>query len=444
MSHLTRLVAAVATALSLLGGASAQTPKKRDLVIWGIAVGPETKGQVAVIREFQRRHPEINVRVLSMGAGNMDPQKLLTSIVGNVAPDVINQDRFSISDWASRGAFQSMDAYLERDKNDPLAPKPEQYYPAPWEEATYEGKIYGIPTGADDRILVWNKKIFDEGADKLRQAGLDPNRAPRTWTEVLKYGRALTEWNTDGSLKRAGFMPNFGNSWLYMYGFQNNAEFMSADRRKCTIQSPEAEEAMRFMIAGYDLLMKETKIEDALQYMKDGTGPLATSKKSGYERAKAFESGFLGKENDAFVTGKVAMKVDGSWILNDISRYAPQTQIKGDPAPVPDDRYNRVGRFADEKDRFITWIGGYCLAIPRGAKNPDGAWEYIKFATSTEARMIDAKAQRDWERIRGRSYIPGVSASREANEAIHPKFKPADPKFAAVLGTYVDMMPLGR
>ncbi len=433
----------VAGLLALAGLAGAQT-KKRDLVIWGIAIGPETKGQDAVKREFERRNPDINVRVLSMGAGNMDPQKLLTSIVGNVAPDVINQDRFSISDWASRGAFQSLDDLIARDKNDPLSPKPDQYYPAAWAEATYEGKVYGIPTGADDRVLVWNKKIFTDRADEIRKAGLDPTRAPRTWSEVLRYSRAITQWNPDGSLKSAGFMPNFGNSWLYMYGFQNNADFMSADRRKCTLDSEPAREAVRFMIAGYDLLLKDTKIEDALQYLKDGTGPMATSKKSGYEVAKAFESGFLGKENDAFVTGKVSMKIDGNWILNDISRYAPQTQIMAADPPVPDDRYNGTGRFAGEKDRYITWIGGYCLAVPKGAKNREDGWRYIKFATSTEGRRIDAAAQQAWERLRGRAYIPTLSASREANEKLFQEFKPADAKFAAVLGKYVDMMPVGR
>ncbi len=444
MPHVPRLAVVAAGALALLGAAQAQVPKKRDLVIWGIAVGPETKGQDAVKREFEKRHPELNVKVLSMGAGNMDPQKLLTSIVGNVAPDVINQDRFSISDWASRGAFQSLDDLIARDANDPLSPKAAQYYPATWEEATYEGKVYGIPTGADDRVLVWNKKIFNEGAESLRAAGLDPNRAPRTWSEVLRYSRALTQWNPDGTLKRAGFMPNFGNTWLYMYGFQNNAEFMSADRRRCTLDSPEAEQAVRFMIAGYDLLLKGTKLEDALRYLKDGTGPMANSKVSGYEKAKAFESGFLGKENDAFVTGKVAMKTDGNWILNDMSRYAPQTQVIAADPPVPDDRYNHVGRFANEKDRYITWIGGYCLAIPKGARNREGGWEYIKFATSPEGRMINATAQRAWEKLRGRAFIPDLSASRASNEEIFAKFRPADPKFAAVLGKYVDMMPVGR
>jgi len=413
------LVAACLVALAGLWPVAAQAAPKRDLVVWGVSVGPETKGQEAVIREFARRNPDINVRILSMGAGRMDPQKLMTSIVGNVAPDVINQDRFTISDWASRGAFRPLDDLIERDQNDPLSPKKEQYYPATWTEASYEGKVYGIPTGADNRILYWNKATFREKGKELRAAGLDPERAPRTWKELLAYSKILTEKNPDGTLKRAGFMPNFGNAWLYIYAFQNNASFMSEDGRRCTLYTPEAEEALQFMVDGYDLL-------------------------GGYEKAKAFESGFLGKENDAFIIGKVAMKIDGDWILNDLSRYGPQIELGAAPAPVPDDRYHKRGRFKDEKDQFITWMGGFSLAIPKGARNVEDGWKYIKFATSTEGRMIEYQAQRDWERRRGRTFIPRQLASREANELAYERFRPGDAKFAAAVKMHVDMAQFGR
>jgi len=426
---------ALGWALAMLGlvaaSAQADPPKQRDLVIWGVSVGPETKGQEAVIREFARRNPDINVRILSMGAGRMDPQKLMTSIVGNVAPDVINQDRFTISDWASRGAFRSLDDLIERDKNkDPLTPRKEQYYPAPWAEAVYLGKVYGIPTGADNRVLYYNRGIFKEKAAELRKAGLDPNRPPRTWSELLKYGAVLTEKNPDGSLKRAGFLPNYGNSWLYMYAFQNNANFMSKDsrpipdgsgtREKATMNTPEAREALAFIVKGYDQL-------------------------GGYEKAKAFESGFMGKENDPFVTGKVVMKIDGDWVLNDpLAKYAPQLDFATAPPPVPDDRYYKRGRFANEPAQFVTWMGGFSLAIPKGARNVEDGWKYVKFATSTEGRMIEMEAQRDWERRRGRMFIPRQIASREANEEAFRRFKPGDPKFAAAVKTHLDMAEFGK
>ncbi len=388
--------------------------------MWGIAVGPETKGQEAVIREFERRNPDIRVRLLSMGAGRMDPQKLMTSIVGNVAPDVINQDRFTISDWASRGAFRELDDLIARDRaKDPLTPVPEQYYPATWAEASYQGKVYGIPTSADNRILYWNRGIFRRKGAELRKAGLDPERAPRTWSEVLAYSKVLTEKNADGTLKTAGFMPNFGNAWLYMYAFQMNANFMSEDGRTCTLYSPQAEKALQFMKDGYEIL-------------------------GGYERAKSYESGFLGKENDAFIIGKVAMKIDGDWILNDLSRYGPQLDFGVAPAPVPDDRVHQRGEFANEKDKFVTWMGGFSLAIPKGARNVEDGWRFVKWATSTEGRMVEMQAQQKWERRRGRAYIPRQIGSREANEEAYRRFKPGDPKFAAAVGMHLEMAKYGQ
>jgi multiple sugar transport system permease protein len=415
-----RLAALTTFLLLLLASAALAGPKPRDLIIWGVNLGPNSKGDQAVIREFQRRHPELNVRVLNMGAGGMDPQKLMTAIVGNVAPDVISQDRFTISDWASRGAFMSLDDYVARDRDkDPLCPRKEQYYPAAWEEASYGGKVYGIPYGADDRILYYNKAIFARHADDLRAAGLDPDRPPRTWTELLKYAKILTEYNPNGTLKSVGFLPNFGNSWLYLYCFQTDAQFMSEDGRRCTLDSPEAEEALDFMVKGYDQV-------------------------GGYEQANKFSSGFLGQENDAFLTGKVAMKVDGNWILDDMSRFHPEIQLGIAPPPVPDDRYNHTGHYTKDKDTFISWIGGFCYAIPKGARDPEDGWEFIKFVTSNEGRRISCAAQRAWDRYLGRTFIPLVMASKSANDLLFKEFKPADEKFAAALKLHIDLMPVGR
>ena len=393
---------------------------KQDVVVWGIGLGPDSKGLEAVLREFERRNPDLNVRILSMGAGRMNPQKLMTSILGNVAPDVIVQDRFTIGDWASRGAFRELDDLIARDRaRDPHCPTPEQYYPAVWDEASFRGKVYAVPMAADDRVLYWNKAVFREKAAELRRAGLDPQRPPRTWTELLAYSKVFTDRNRDGTYKRIGFLPNFGNTWLYLYAFQNNAEFLSRDGRTCTLYSPAAEEALQFIVDGYDLV-------------------------GGYEAAKGFETGFVGGENDPFILGKIAMKVDGDWILNNLSRYGPNLEFGTAPAPVPDDRYHKRGRFADEPDTFITWVGGFSLAIPEGARNVEGAWRYIKFATSVEGRMVENEAQRDWERRRGRVFMTHLQGSIAANEVLFKEFRPADPKFSEALRTHIDLMPYGR
>ncbi|RYG43063.1 extracellular solute-binding protein, partial [bacterium] len=222
-----------------------------------------------------------------------------------------------------------------------------------------------------------NRTIFRQKAAELRAAGLDPERAPRTWSEIAAYSKVITERDKKGNLIRAGFMPNYGNSWLYIYAFQNNASFLSADGRTCTMATPETEQALKFVVDGYDAI-------------------------GGYERAKTFESGFQGNENDPFTLGKVAMKIDGDWVLAGLARFAPKLDFGAAPAPVPDDRYNHVGRFKNEKDTFITWVGGYSYAIPKGAHNIEDAWTYIKWAESLEGQRVYADAQSAWDRSKGR------------------------------------------
>src|SRR5688572_21045784 len=97
--------------LLLAGCADDRMPpgKTVKLVAWGFTFGEETKGLEARVKAFEKQHPHVTVSILSMGAGTMNPQKLMTSIVGNVPPDIIKQDRFSIGDWASREAFLPLD-----------------------------------------------------------------------------------------------------------------------------------------------------------------------------------------------------------------------------------------------------------------------------------------------------------------------------------------------
>jgi multiple sugar transport system permease protein len=400
-------------------GAQTEDPEI-ELVVWGMQLGPNDQGMDAVVRRFEEANPGVRVQMLGMGAGRMNPQKLMTAIVGGVPPDVIFQDRFAVPDWAHLGAFEPLDPLIVRDTGkDPDTPVREQYYDAPWNECIYEGRVYGIPWMADTRILYWNRTAFKERAAELRKAGLDPDRAPRTWSEVLAYSKALTEFNPDGTLKRAGFLPNFGNSWLYLYAFQNEANFMSADGKECTLNSPEAREALQFMYDGYAIC-------------------------GGYAKAEKFRASLRGNEADPFFTGQVAMKIDGDWIMSGIIRYAPRLDFAVAPPPVPDDRFYKRGRFADAKDQYITWAGGFCWAIPKGAKHKEMAWKFIKHVSSPAMRIQEMRAFADLERARGRPYVPRPTAHIETNRIAIETFMPSTGNLKAAGELHIAMMPVAR
>lgn len=383
------------------------------VVVWGLPSGEETKGLDAAIREFERQHAGVDIQNLSMGAGGMNAQKLMTSIAGNVPPDLVHQDRFTVGDWASRDAFMALDGFLAADgEPDPI--RAAEYYPACWSEAIYRDKLFAVPYSTDDRGLYWNKALF-------RKAGLDPERPPRTWDELLEYAKKLTHMRPDGTFGQIGFIPivpSFSNSWLYLYSWQNGGEFMSPDGRTCTLNNPQTEGALRYLVDFYDHFQ-------------------------GAEKIFAFASTFQPQELDPFLTGKMAMMISTSGFLNTIARYAPDLEFGAAPAPVPAERLRGEGRFRGQP-RFLTWSGGFSFAIPRGARHPREAWAFIKWMNGIEGRRIFNRAQQAYSASKGRPYVPPMAASKRVNEVIFREFAPTEPKLREGMRVFLDLMPFAR
>jgi len=65
---------------------------------------------------------------------------------------------------------------------------------------------------------------------------------------------------------------------------------------------------------------------------------------------------------DPFILGKVAMKIDGVWMLNGMAQFAKKPQLGRGPP-----RLFRSARI-DAGKKPITWMGGWCYAIPSTAK----------------------------------------------------------------------------
>ncbi|MHB1457655.1 MAG: extracellular solute-binding protein [Armatimonadota bacterium] len=399
-------------AIFVVSGCENKESAKQKLVVWGLQSSDESKGLDAVVAEFERMHTDIDVKVLSMGAGGTNQQKLLTAIAGNVPPDVIRQDRFFIGDWASRDAFIPLDDLVNRDRNKPDGVRKEDYYPACWNEAIYKKKLYAIACNTDDRALYYNRTLF-------RKAGLDPDRPPRTWDELKVYAKKLTIFGENKSFKQVGYIPMWGNSFLHIYAFANNGEFMSPDGLKCTLNDKRSVEALDFMKSFYDDL-------------------------GGVDAVNAFAAGFKVNELDPFVTGMVAMKIDGNWVLNNIARYAPDLDFAVAPAPVPTARYEGKPPFTKKDSQFITWSGGFSYAVPRGAKDKEMSWTFIKWMLSPEANRIFNREQKKYNLSRNKPFVPEMTANVKINEMIFNEFAPKNPRFRKPLRQFIDLMQVSK
>ena len=386
----------IALIASILAVPSFAAGGKDELVVWVQGLNP---GMRAALRNFEQQ-TKLKTAVSIYGSG-MDPQKLMCGIAGGRPPDVIFQDRFAVGGWAARDAFMKLDPFIAKSS----VIRAEDYYPSCWDEAVYKGSVYAIPTGTDDRALFYNKDLLIRAGYVDAKGQAVP---PRTWTQLREYAKKLSEFDDSGHLTRCGFIPNFGNSWLYLYGWQNGGHFMSEDGRKCTLAEPAIVEALDFM----------TKLYDDL---------------GGAAQVNAFQAGFEQAENDPFLTGKLAMKVDGNWCLNSIASYAPDLNFGVVAAPVP------------EGKPLITWCGGWSWAIPTGARHPQEAWQFIEWMSRADTIFLSDEVDQRYNLSRGQPYVPNLNANRVVTMAEKHTYvdesEGLNENLRAAYGVFVDLMP---
>lgn len=249
-------------------------------------------------------------------------EKLLTALTGGQVPDVVLWDRYQTSLYAPKNALMPIDEFIERDGVDTSA-----FYEPAMKEMVVDDETYGLPLLVDNRSLFYNKKL-------LQDAGVVP---PTTWDELQDAAEKLTV-REGGKLTQAGFDfsdPGLFNMWLAQAG----GELLNADETATAFNSPE----------GKEVLDEWSELLDAGVY----------------------EQGF-GDAGDPFAEGRLAMKYDGPWSL---TTFDSVDGLEYGVVPPP------VGPDGDKG----AYMGGFGLVIPQGAKNAEGAWEFMKWwATQPE------------------------------------------------------------
>ena len=141
--------------------------------------------------KFAKTHPGVKVEVLSTSLREYE-QKLVTSLPAGIGPDIF--------DVGMAVAMVFIDAGLiphnPPDVEDHL--KSGAWHEFSVDYVTIGGKTYGVPLLNGSRAsLYYNREMF-------REAGLDPDKPPQTFAEVMDYSRKLTKYDAKGNIIRSG------------------------------------------------------------------------------------------------------------------------------------------------------------------------------------------------------------------------------------------------
>ncbi len=132
--------------------------------------------------DFEAKYPQYEVEYLT--AGYNDMLSFVTNRVGGGDKvDIIFGEVTWAAGLADGGIITSVDQVLPQSF---LA----DFHPTALNSFEYKGKIVGMPCYYSPTVLFYNKNLF-------KKAGLDPNKPPKTYEEILKYAEKLSKLTTD-------------------------------------------------------------------------------------------------------------------------------------------------------------------------------------------------------------------------------------------------------
>ncbi len=297
--------------------------------IWGDPT--EIKNQQAIVDAFHVANPNITVKV---DVSDWDPywDKLKTSIAGGAAPDVFAMDGPLFPDYQSRDVLLDLKPYIDRDGYD-LGQLADQ---AVADFTTADGQ-FGLPRDLNVVALYYNKKMFDA-------AGIPYPDETWDWAKLVEVAKKLTIRSADGKTSQWGLysettdMENFWSELVW----QNGGDIVSADKKTNLIGSDAAAGGLQFL---QDLIWKDKVMPDPTIWPADS--------------------------GDAFEQGKAAMEANGSWLVaTDIA-----AGLDFGIAPLPKGSAGQA-----------TSINPTGAVVYKGTKNPDAAWQFVKYLASPAAQ----------------------------------------------------------
>ncbi len=289
------------------------------------------------IAEFEALNPDVDVQ-MEIVPWSEQQQRLTTALSSGGLPDVSMLGNNVVAQYQALGALAPLTDYFAAWSEEVGSDITEDFWPGDYYYYLIDGQWWGSPMNVETRVL-WYRE------DLLQAAGFDV--PPDTWEQVREYAIALTKDNVYGfGIPGAIDYPTlqvFMNVYLG-YG----ARFLN-EEGMCGFDTPEFRQALQYYT---DL------------YLVDAVTPPDTPT---YSREQLLQ---------LLADGRLAMYIDGPWILGTVQAAEPEWIDSLKVAPIP---AGPAGRFG--------FLGGWPLVLWNESQVKDAAWKWIRYATDPEGGL---------------------------------------------------------
>ncbi|MGI9951816.1 sugar ABC transporter substrate-binding protein [Moorellaceae bacterium AZ2] len=275
--------------------------------------------------QFVANNPGVEIEIVPVPYGSSSYRdKFVQAANGGGGPDIILADNIWVPQFAAMGLIQPL--------TDMLGAKKDEFFPATIAAATFNNEIYGVPFHTDIMALFYNKDAF-------KAAGI--NEPPRNWDEFRTAAIKLTK---DGKYGY-GLMAGWGGSFEWLpWLWQNGGDIIDSTGKRIIFNNEAGQEATEFF---FNLLTRDKVMPDA-----------AKTWKSWDELTAGFANQTVAMVQgmDVMYQKLKAMNVGFEWGV----------------APLP------------ERKTKATTLGGGHWVINKNCKQPELAYKWIDFITSSE------------------------------------------------------------
>ncbi|AKU14721.1 ABC transporter substrate-binding protein [Luteipulveratus mongoliensis] len=327
------------------GGAKDDPNAKVTITFWhGWSAPNEVKAIQANVATFEKANPNVHVNVV----GNITDDKINQALRagGPKAPDVVSSfTTDNVGQLCSSKAFIDLAPFLKKSNVDPKT----TFTATQLEYTQFKGVQCSLPLLGDAYGLYYNKTMF-------AKAGI--TRPPRTLSEFDAAAVKLTKSNGTG-YSQLGFMPNY-------HGYESTTTHFNAQ------WSPKY-----FDSNGKSSIATDPGIKASFLWQKG-----LVDKLGGYAKLEKYRTTFgdeFGSKNP-FMTGQVAMAIDGEWRAGMIDDSHNGLQYGVAPFPVPDDQAAQYGK---------GYVSGTIIGIARTSSKQNAAWRFVKYLTTDTKAVVD-------------------------------------------------------
>ncbi|GAA5049678.1 extracellular solute-binding protein [Streptomyces similanensis] len=295
-----------------------------ELTVWLMRDSVSAAFQKEFATAFAADHPDIHLKIQIQEWDGIG-QKVTAALAGNDAPDVIEVGNTQVAQYAQSGGLLDLS-----DRRSDLGG--DTWLKGLAEPGAWEGKQYGIPYYAANRVVVYRKDLF-------QRAGVDP-AAVKTRDQWLAATEKLNKGDQQGIYLT-------GQTWYALAGFiwdeGGDLAVQRDGRWQGALDTPGA-------LAGMEFYRR-------LQAL--GKGPKDA------DEANPPQAEVMAK-------GKVAQIIATPGGANVVTEQNPRLKGKLGFFPIP-------GKSADKPGAVFT--GGSDLVIPAASRHQDAAYTFVKELT---------------------------------------------------------------